>query len=151
MCAVILCLLLCGAEPTTFTGTVTRTIDGDTVEVLVGTDPVRVRLEGIDAPERGQPFGTQAKGRLSELVHGKTVTVRSIGKDRYGRTLGTIYVGEVNANLEMVRDGMAWHYKRYSDDAELSAVETAARSAKAGLWRDAEPLAPWDWRRGKRK
>jgi micrococcal nuclease len=134
------------------TGRVVRVIDGDTVDLLVDQEDeprqIRVRLEGIDAPEAGQPWGTRAAEYLSVLVHGKTVEVLSIGEDRYGRVLGRIYIGDqrLDVNLVLVAGGLAWHYKRYSDDDLLSDAEIAARRARRGLWADPSPIAPWDWR-----
>lgn len=128
-------------------GKVVAITDGDTLTVLVGTEQVKVRLDGIDAPERRQAFGTQAREKLGELCFGKTVLVRASGKDRYGRTLGTVVVAGVNANLEMVNAGLAWHYKQYSKDAELSRAEADARKARKGLWEDAEPVPPWEFRK----
>lgn len=130
-----------------FTGLVARVVDGDTIAVMRGKEPVKVRLEGIDAPETGQPFGTKAKQALSEKIASQTVTIKVTGKDRYGRTLGTVWLGRRDINLEMVAEGWAWHFKRYSKDKALADAETQARAKKSGLWADAHPIAPWDWRR----
>lgn len=145
MTALILSLALLTAAD--LEGKVVAITDGDTLTVLVGTDQVKVRLDGIDAPERRQAFGTQARDKLAELCFGKPVLVRAGSKDRYGRTLGTVIVAGVNANLEMVNTGLAWHYKQYSKDAELSRAEADARKAKRGLWADPAPVAPWDFRK----
>ena len=121
--------------------------------VLRGTEQVKVRLDGIDAPEKNQSFGTKSKDALAGLVFGKTVTVQSKGTDRYGRTLGVISVGGTNVNQRMVAAGWAWHYKQYqreqspADRQSYAAAEVEARAAKLGLWRDAEPLPPWEFRR----
>lgn len=141
--------LLTAAQPrvtSELTGRVIGVSDGDTARVLVGTQPVTVRLEGIDAPETGQAFGNRSKQALSTIVFGKTVTVRKTGEDRFGRTLGVIIADGVNANAKMVEDGWAWHYKKYSTDAGLAALERQARDAKRGLWADPNPVAPWDYR-----
>jgi endonuclease YncB( thermonuclease family) len=134
-----------------FTGLVARVVDGDTISVIRGKEPVKVRLEGIDAPETGQPFGTKAKQALSDKIFGQTVTIKTTGKDRYGRTLGVVWLGSRNIDLEMVAEGWAWHFKRYSKDAALADAETQARAKKAGLWADAHPIAPWDWRATEKK
>ena len=97
--------------------------------------------------ERGQPFGTKAKDYLAELTFGKVVSVRSIGQDRYGRELGRITVDGIDVNLELVRSGFAWHYKQYSTEQALADGETEARKAKVGLWANAKPVAPWEWRK----
>jgi len=141
--------LLTAAPPratSELTGRVIRVSDGDTARVLVGTQPVTVRLEGIDAPETGQAFGNRSKQALSAIVFGKTVTVRKTGEDRFGRALGFIIVDGVNANAKMVEDGWAWHYKKYSSDERLRSLEREARDAKRGLWADPNPVAPWDFR-----
>ena len=120
--------------------------DGDSCTVLVGKDEYKIRLEGIDTPELGQPFGKNAKQALSNYIFGKEVTARISGQDRYQRYLGTLLVEGQNVNLQLVKDGCAWHYKEYSSDAALAAAETAARSAGLGLWQDAAAVAPWQWR-----
>tara|TARA_R110002050_G_scaffold204522_4_gene340207 strand:+ start:143060 stop:143617 length:558 start_codon:yes stop_codon:yes gene_type:complete len=131
-------------------GKIIRILDGDTVEVLYGQLPIKLRLEHIDAPEkRGkQPFGNKAKIAMSNLCFGQTVAIYSDGKfDRNGRLIGVIINKDgVNVNKEMVRLGMAWHFKKYSDDMSYDALEKEAREAKVGLWIDPNPIAPWDFR-----
>jgi endonuclease YncB( thermonuclease family) len=134
----------------TITGKVVSVYDGDTITVLDDSNQIKVRLEGIDTPEAKQPFGTKAKQALSEMVFGKDVTLEWNEKDRYGRTLGHIHINGKWVNLEMVKQGMAWHYKQYSKDQQLAEAEIAARKAKLGLWSDPKPVAPWDWRKGVR-
>lgn len=129
-----------------FTGKVVGVTDGDTVTVLVNKKTVTVRLDGIDAPESRQSFGTKSKQALSKLVFGKQVTIKKTGEDRYKRTLGVIMLGNVDANAKMVEDGWAWHFKKYNDEERLAKLENKARSAKRGLWAEANPLAPWDYR-----
>ena len=130
-------------------GRVTAVHDGDTLTLLVGTTQHKIRLNGIDAPELGQAYGTRARQFLSALVFGKTVTVRVVDVDRYGREVGDVYVGGVLANAELVRAGMAWHYKHYSKDATLAELEVQARAEKRGLWADPKAMAPWNYRRRK--
>lgn len=126
--------------------------DGDTLTVLVDRTQVKVRLYGIDAPELGQPFGRNAKGALSERVHGQTVTVDVIDTDRYGRTVGRIRMGNRDINLELVEAGMAWWYRQYSpSNAKLEQAEAVATKEKRGLWADHDPIPPWKWRAEKRK
>lgn len=116
----------------------------------------KVRLAGIDAPEKSQPFGNRSKESLSELVFGKMVSVESNKTDKYGRKIGKIQIAGVDANLMQVRRGYAWHYKAYEneqpeyDRALYSQAEINARIARAGLWRDTSPIAPWDFRRSAR-
>ncbi|HBJ37510.1 MAG TPA: nuclease [Planctomycetaceae bacterium] len=141
--------LACAEQPR-FTdelqGKVVSVADGDTVTVLVNKEQVRVRLDGIDAPESNQSFGARAKQALSGLVFGKTVTIKKTGTDRFGRTLGVIMVGDLDANAKMIEDGWAWHYKQYNQENRLAQLEDAARQAKRGFWADPAPLAPWEFR-----
>lgn len=129
-----------------FTGKVVGVTDGDTITVLVNKESIKVRLEGIDAPESGQSFGTKSKQALSEMVFGKQVTIKKTGEDRYGRTLGVVVVGDVDANAKMIQDGWAWHFKKYNDEDRLAKLEFEARTAKRGLWAEGSPVAPWDYR-----
>ena len=144
------------AQPQTITGKVVGVSDGDTITVLDGQKRQhKVRLNGIDAPESSQDFGSRAKQSLSDLVFGKTVTITSRKKDKYGRTLGTVTLDGKDINQEQINRGMAWFYRAYQAElpANVAAVyglaETRARQEKRGLWADAEPTPPWDFRRGK--
>lgn len=146
-------LLICGlalsAPPRVieeFAGKAIRVADGDTITVLRGTEQVRIRLEGIDAPESNQSFGNRAKQALSAMVFGKDVVIRKTGVDRYGRTLARVAVDGVDANAKLVEEGLAWHYRQYSSDANLARLETEARAAKRGLWADPSALPPWEFR-----
>jgi endonuclease YncB( thermonuclease family) len=135
------------AVETKFTGKAVSFHDGDTLTVLDATNVQRkVRLQGIDAPQRGQPFGNVARDRLAALTMGKAVTVHDDGRDKWGRTLGRIEVEGQDVNRQMVVEGLAWHYVRYSKSKELAAAEIAARAWKRGLWADAKPVPPWEWR-----
>ena len=108
--------------------------DGDTVTCLDEQGrPQKIRLQGIDAPETKQAFGTKARNRLADLTLGKAVTVRVHGRDRYGRTLGTVEAAGQDVNRQMVADGFAWHYVEYSKDAGLARAERDARAAHRGL------------------
>jgi endonuclease YncB( thermonuclease family) len=123
--------------------------DGDTVVLLTAAkEEITVRLSEIDAPERKQAFGTVSRTFLSNLIFGKEVKLEKLGKDRYGRTLGFIYLRNgTNVNVEMVKNGMAWQYEKYSKSTILKKAQASAKSMKAGLWRDPYPLAPWEFRR----
>lgn len=134
-----------------FSGQVVAILDGDTVDVLVDQRPVRVRLAQIDAPEKRQAFGTRSRQMLAGLVFQKTVRVADAGHDRYGRVIGTVYVGESNVNAQMVHAGMAWVYRRYAKDRALKELEDQAKANRVGLWTDPDPIAPWDYRREKRE
>lgn len=147
----LLLLLALPAAAETLTGRVVGITDGDTLTLRTETETLKVRLSGIDTPERGQPFGTRAKQALSEMVFGKAVSVESSGQDRYGRTIGTIQAEGVNVNEALVRQGMAWWYERYApNDTALRDAQSDAQQARRGLWSDPNPIPPWEWRRGKR-
>jgi endonuclease YncB( thermonuclease family) len=141
------------AQP--LTGKVIGVKDGDTVVVLDAEKRSHdIRLAGIDAPEKAQPFGQRSKEHLSDTVFGKQVMVEGGKIDKYGRRVGKIVANGVDANLAQVRAGFAWHYKEYereqsTTDRKLYAdAESAARSARLGLWRDSAPTPPWEWRHG---
>lgn len=133
-----------------FTGNVVGVADGDTITVL-DTDKVqhKVRLAEIDAPEKAQAFGNRSKQALSALVYGKAVLVVEQGQDRYKRTIGRVYQGDVDVSAEQVKQGMAWVYRKYSKDVSLLPLEDEAKAAKRGLWADAKPVPPWEWRHSK--
>jgi micrococcal nuclease len=144
---VVVCLLAVAAN-TAITGKVVGVADGDTLTILTADkEQIKIRLEGIDAPEGGQDFGTKAKQALSDKVFGKQVTCNKTGEDRYGRTLANVYVGERWINQELVADGAAWHFTKYSADKQLAAAEKQAREAKRGLWALPKQVAPWDYRK----
>jgi endonuclease YncB( thermonuclease family) len=132
-------------------GTVTKVIDGDTIDVLLQSGPIRVRLHGIDTPERGQPGEDEATAWLAARVLGQAMDVEPFEQDRYDRLIGIVWKDGVNVNAELVQQGHAWAYRRYmrKADATLCADEAAARLAKRGLWSRpaAERVAPWEWRR----
>ena len=130
----------------TFAGKVVSVADGDTITILVEREQIKVRLIEIDAPEKAQAFGNKSKQALADMVFGKEVQVEERGKDRYKRTLGRVVVNGLDANAEMVRQGYAWVYRKYSKNPDLLRLESAAREAKLGLWADPEPVPPWEWR-----
>ena len=135
-----------------FSGRVVGVADGDTITVLVGVEPRRVRLAGIDAPERGQPFGQRAKQALSRLVFGRTVRVVVRGQDRYGRLLGEVLLPDgASLNERLVKEGWAWHYTRYSKDQRLAEQEATARRSRRGLWVDPRAMPPWEFRIANRR
>lgn len=127
--------------------------DGDTVEILMDGKPQVVRLSHIDCPEKKQPFGNNAKQFASDLCFGKKVKL-STGwkKDRNKRLLAEIILlNGKNLNKELVKNGFAWHYKKYSKDNSYDDLEKQARKQKLGLWNDKNPTAPWEWRKSRRK
>ena len=127
--------------------------DGDTITVIDRTRrQYKIRLSGIDAPELGQDFGRQAKKQLSDLVFGKDVVITHDKVDRWGRVVGKVMVGDQDVNLSMVAAGVAWHFKRYeneqprSDRASYANAELNAKETRKGLWVQANPIPPWDFR-----
>ena len=127
---------------------VLRVIDGDTIDVLDSSKTQhRIRFDGIDAPERGQPFSNRAKSTLSDLVFGKTVKVDTEGSDKYDRTIGRVYVDGRDVGLAMLEAGVAWHYIKYDQSKKYADGEKAAKDAGRGLWADPHPVPPWEWRK----
>lgn len=138
-------------------GRVVRVSDGDTVVVLDGEYVQhKVRLAGIDAPEKGQPFGQRSKQALSECAAGKTVHVDGSKRDRYGRLVGKVWANTTDCNLRQLTLGLAWHYKKYvgeqsdADAAEYGGSELLARERQLGIWSDRDPQPPWDYRSASR-
>lgn len=139
---------------TVLQGRVVRILDGDTVDLLVGGPrSERIRLAGVDAPEKGQPFGTQARKRLASLCFQRDVKIRASKRDRYGRLLGRILADGEDLNRRMIQEGFAWHYLKYAHEQSVdertgdARAEREARAARRGLWVDAAPVPPWDWRK----
>lgn len=135
------------SEPRTLTGKIIGVHDGDTIILLDEHDQQhKIRLASIDAPERNQAFGQRAREALSKKVFQKTVQIKWREHDKYGRTIGDLFLDDRWINKEMVQEGWAWHYTKYSDSEELARAEAAARKAGHGLWSkpDAEP--PWEFR-----
>ena len=135
------------------TGRVVGVSDGDTITLLVERQTTKIRLAGIDAPEKSQPFGHRSKQLLSSLVFGKTVTVEYRKRDRYGRIVGKVLLpGGRDANLEMLKGGMAWFYVAYAnelrpeDRALYAEAERQKEDSRQGLWGDLNPVPPWDFR-----
>ncbi|EAO8064073.1 hypothetical protein EGD12_21720 [Salmonella enterica] len=146
-----------GTQSPELIGKVVRVLDGDTFELLVDQRPVRIRVTGIDAPEKDQPFGQRSRQSLAGMVDGNPVAVLVKGKDRYGRTLGTVYAKicapsvpcqTVHVNAEQVKAGMAWAYRFHGQavDPAMLKLETQARSERVGLWSAPNAVEPWKWR-----
>lgn len=129
-------------------GKVVSISDGDTFTLLDDNSVQhKIRLAEIDAPEKSQPFGEAAKKKLSELVFGKIVKVDYAELDRYNRIIGKVYIGVVYVSETMIKAGLAWHYKLYSDSKTLALSEVEAKKNKLGLWSVPGAIAPWEWRR----
>lgn len=145
------------ASAETYTGRVVAVADGDTVTVLDNTNTQhKVRLAGIDAPEKKQAFGQVSKQNLSNLVFDKSVTIETTKRDRYQREIGKVLVNGRDANLSQIETGLAWHYKQYAneqpaaDRQSYAAAEVSAQQRRQGLWQDANPVPPWDFRHQKK-
>ena len=147
---VLLNFVVCGVSAETILdGRVVEVADGDTLTVLDAQKKQhKIRLLGIDAPEKAQPFGQKSKESLSALAFQKQVQVRSSKQDRYGRTVGQVFVGNMDVCLEQVKLGMAWHYKTYQreqspeDRVLYDRAESQAREQRVGLWQDPSPVEP---------
>lgn len=154
--ALLLCSIWAGTlYGETLQGKVIGISDGDTITLLDGSKTQhKIRLAGIDAPEKSQAFGERSKQHLSDLVFGKTVTVDWNKTDKYGRTIGKVIVDGQDANLSQVQAGLAWHYKQYekeqlpADRSSYAQAEVDAKVRKIGLWHDAVQIPPWDFRHG---
>ncbi|WP_205617450.1 thermonuclease family protein [Pelomicrobium methylotrophicum] len=152
-------LLLCAAASVQaaqrIEGRVVAVHDGDTITILDHSRAEhRIRLSQIDAPELGhgkndpgQPFGQRARQSLSDLVYGLDVRAECETTDRYGRHVCTVWTGPLNVNLEQVRRGMAWVYRKYANNPEYARAEASARQSRRGLWADHGPVPPWEWRK----
>lgn len=133
-------------------GRVVKVGDGDTLTLQIAGRELPVRLDGIDAPEIDQPYGRKARRSLTELCGGKEAVVLERGRDEAGRILGAVRCGEHDANAEQVRRGMAWvHLGHVPVGSALYEFEAHARLRQMGLWREAEPVPPWEWRQGAKK
>jgi endonuclease YncB( thermonuclease family) len=152
--ALILLFVACNLSAATLQGMVVHVADGDTLTVLDDQKTQhKIRLQGIDAPEKSQPFGQKSKQSLSHLVHSQIVTVEFQKKDKYGRTVGKVLLNGTDVCLEQIKLGMAWHYKQYQSEQSkedrdtYAQAELTARTQAVGLWKDKSPTAPWEFRR----
>ena len=137
-----------------FTGKVVGVADGDTIKVRTAGGDIKIRLYGIDTPEKKQAFGNKAKKLTNALVRGRRVTVKGIDRDRYGRLVAMVWVDDVLLNEALIRNGYAWVYRKYCKAAFCSTwirYEQEAKRAKRGMWRDPHIVPPWKWRHAKKK
>jgi len=129
-------------------GHVIKVIDGDTFDMKSGTERVRIRMFGIDSPERGQAYNVKAKEFTASLVAGRAVRIIVRDQDRYGRIVADVYTEDgSHVNAEIIRAGFAWHFTRYSNNPELASAEREAKDSRRGLWQDGHPTPPWEFRR----
>jgi endonuclease YncB( thermonuclease family) len=150
-------LFAASAHAETLSGTVERVKDGDTVRMrLIDGGKADVRLAGIDTPEKAQPFGRAAGRRLAALCLGKMAEADWRDTDRFERPVGRLFCDGRDVGRLLIAEGLAWHFKRYARTQPLdestgdSTAEAAAREAKAGLWSEADPIPPWDWRKSEK-
>lgn len=144
-------LLLIILTSFTLKGKVIRVPDGDTIVVLDSTNTQhRIRLDGIDCPEKGQPFVNKATLFVRNLVAEKEVIIEWKKKDRYGRILGYVFIDSINVNKELLRNGLAWHYKFFNKDEELAEIGQKAKDQKLNIWSEKNPIEPYLWRKRKK-
>ena len=144
-------LFICCAATDSFawSGTVISVADGDTVTVLHGREKVKIRLYGIDAPEKKQAYGQKSKKAMNAMVRKRTVEVQPYDQDKYGRTVAVISVNGLNVNESMVKKGLAWVYRKYCRAVfcrNWLQYEQQAREDMLGLWKDPHAMPPWEWR-----
>ena len=141
-------LIICSTQVQAFEAKVIRILDGDTIEVLKDGSPLRVRLHGIDCPERNQDFGSVARQFTGDKTFGRVVEIVPMDTDKYGRSVAKVYVEGQYLNLMLVAEGLAWWFKKYApNDDDLAKAEQQARSLKKGLWSKPNPIPPWNFRR----
>ena len=155
----IILLLLCpvvsacpasvAEPPASLSGKVTGIKDGDTIDILYNGKKLTIRFAHIDCPEKKQPYGQAAKQFVSGKCFGQIVTIQHNNEyDRSKRLIGEVILANgQNLNKELVRQGLAWHFKKYSDDRTYAALEQEARKQRIGLWSEPNPVAPWEWRK----
>jgi micrococcal nuclease len=148
---ICLALLVLPSLAYSWKGKVVGISDGDTITVLDRGKGHRVRLFGIDCPEKDQDFGSKAKKFTSDMVYGKEVSVDTVATDDYGRIVAWVTINGKNLNEELVRNGLAWWYKKYAPhEGKLKELEESARSQGIGLWSRRNPVPPWNFRHNKR-
>lgn len=151
MMAICLALFQTAASAQEIIGKVIGVTDGDTISLKAGPGFLVIRLAQIDAPEMDQIHGTRAKKALGELLFNQEVRVVATDIDRYGRTVGQVYLGKTDVNAYMVEQGHAWVYVKYARDKELPILENRARQKRLGLWASDLRTPPWQWRKQKRR
>jgi endonuclease YncB( thermonuclease family) len=153
MIVLIYLWIVLGTPFASFDAKVVGVKDGDTIVVLLdGNVQETIRLAHVDCPEKKQAFGMRAKQFASDFCFGKTVKiVETARRDRSGRMIASVYVNNQCLNQALVSNGLAWHFKKYSKDMSYDVLEQKARASKIGLWSDPNPIAPWDWRKSKKK
>lgn len=145
-------LIFTGCATSAQTGKVVAVKDGDTIEMMMGKKAIRIRLFGVDSPEKGQPFGEKARQYTADLCYGKVVRLQQKDKDQYGRIVGEIFLPDGSSlNARLIAAGFAWQYTEFSKDPEWAKAQEQAKLEKKGLWADKHPVAPWTWRKQHRR
>ena len=133
-----------------FKAYVVKVHDGDTIIIkTVNNTRIKIRLFGIDAPELQQEYGNNSKNYLLNLILNKTVNIEIKDKDQYGRSVALVYLDKLNVNYEMIINGYAWNYKKYSKDFNFENAEKIAKNKKVGLWKSISPIEPWIFRKNR--
>lgn len=130
-------------------GRVVSVADGDTFTMLVEQKKVKVRLHGIDCPEKGQDYANVARDFLASQIVGKMVDIKVMRTDQYRRTVAIVFIGNVNVNEALLKNGLAWQFRQYDHHIEWAILETQARASKLNIWSMPNPVPPWEWRRSK--
>ncbi|MEC8313581.1 MAG: thermonuclease family protein [Verrucomicrobiota bacterium] len=146
----ILFLFVLTANSNVLKGLVEYVTDGDTINVKSEDKIYVIRLYGIDAPEKNQPYGNKVTTFLKDKLESKQVTINYSSKDRYGRIIGKVYYDGIYINELLIKIGGAWHYKQYSNDVDLNTAEQSAKKNRLGIWNQELVIPPWEWRKGKR-
>jgi endonuclease YncB( thermonuclease family) len=151
LCVAVIVLWAFTARAGALSGQVVKVVDGDLLEVLHHGKAERVRLNGIDCPEKGQAYGDQARQATADLVSGKEVMLNTYGPDKDGRTLADVLLSDgTNVNYTLVKEGWCWWYRKYAPgNRKLEGFEKEARDGKKGLWAEPNPVPPWEWRKKK--
>lgn len=140
--------------PTLLACLVVAVLDGDSLTARCEVDGqaavLQVRVAQIDAPERGQPFSQRSRQALIALCREQPARLRTAGEDRFGRTLAEVECQGRDVGAAQVEAGLAWVFERYASNPALSSLQAAARDDRRGLWRDAAPQPPWEWRAARR-
>ena len=136
-------------EAVQYQGRVVKVIDGDSINILIGKQQIKIRLGEIDTPERGQPYWRVSRKALEQLVAGKTITVKQTDIDRYKRVVAHVYINDLWVNEQMVKNGYAWVYRKYAKSESIYVAEDYAKANKLGIWGlpESERIPPWEWRR----
>ena len=150
LCLALVFLVVLPCPAWAWSGKVIGVADGDTITVLRDKKPQKIRLYGIDCPEKRQPFGNKAKQFTSNMVFGKVVEVEPVATDRYGRTVAFVRIENITVNEELIKEGLGWVYVRYCKlppCAEWQSLELTAQNEKRGLWGHSGEIPPWEYRR----